>query len=335
VNDTQSKTAGSDDSPKYWCETCEGTSKVYQEHQAGCWVGGDFPCPDCDGKGYWVPRATLPHPATQAGALQAASNLVPGQMHCARCKFQLIRTNLYVNSGTVGAGDSKTEPCPNGCGPLWPVTWEQAAREAWATCETLFERAKAAEDALAAVNPPRLAATRPNAAPAAEVVAQIVTFGGLDGQKEVSWSKGKMPPAGTKLYAAPAAAIDAREQAADFGVWLLGSYKGQTINASTIGRAIAEFHDECDASREEAPAAAGAAQAVARDWTKIEAVIDGYVDDYEMRGETEDGRDACYTPNDNDRALLRDCIAGLLAEPEFVAALAALKGVQPGERGEG
>jgi hypothetical protein len=36
-------------------------------------------------------------------------------------------------------------------------------------------------------------------------VAEIVTFGGLDGQKEVSWSKGKMPPLGTKLYAHPSA----------------------------------------------------------------------------------------------------------------------------------
>lgn len=89
-------------------------------------------------------------------ASERRTDLVPGQMHCARCKFQLTRTTLYLGNGTVGAGDSKTEPCPNGCGPLWPVTWEQAAREAWATCETMFERAKAAEDALAAVNPPRL-----------------------------------------------------------------------------------------------------------------------------------------------------------------------------------
>lgn len=45
---------------KYWCETCEGTGSVYQEHQAGCHVGGDYPCPDCDGKGYWSPRASQP-----------------------------------------------------------------------------------------------------------------------------------------------------------------------------------------------------------------------------------------------------------------------------------
>jgi len=108
-----------------------------------------------------------PLPAAQeAGTVPAAgdaSNLVPGQMHCARCKFQLTRTVLYMGNGAVGSGDSKTEPCPNGCGPLWPVTWEQAAREAWATGEALFERAKKAEDALAAVSPPRLVSCAPEA----------------------------------------------------------------------------------------------------------------------------------------------------------------------------
>ena len=58
------------------------------------------------------------------------ANLVPGVMRCAKCAFQLHRTTLYMGSGTIGPGDSKTEPCPNGCGPLWPVTWQQWATEA-------------------------------------------------------------------------------------------------------------------------------------------------------------------------------------------------------------
>ncbi|OWB46494.1 hypothetical protein [Stenotrophomonas maltophilia] len=65
------------------------------------------------------------------------SDLVPGIVRCAKCSFQLHRTNLYLQSGTVGAGDSKTEPCPNGCGPLWPVTWETWSREGWAEAERL------------------------------------------------------------------------------------------------------------------------------------------------------------------------------------------------------
>lgn len=75
-------------------------------------------------------------------------DVVPSVMHCARCKFRLQRVNLYVHVGTVGAGDNDTEPCPNGCGPLWPVTWEQEAREGYKLAEDLFERAKRAEDAL-------------------------------------------------------------------------------------------------------------------------------------------------------------------------------------------
>jgi len=42
-----------------YCETCNGSGRVYQEHQAGCHVGGYYACPDCDGKGYNI-RPTRP-----------------------------------------------------------------------------------------------------------------------------------------------------------------------------------------------------------------------------------------------------------------------------------
>jgi len=57
-----------------------------------------------------------------------------------------------------------------------------------------------------------LAALSQTTQPQAEPVAEIVTFGGLDGQKEVSWRKGMMPPVGTKLYAAPPQAGAGKEQ---------------------------------------------------------------------------------------------------------------------------
>lgn len=75
-------------------------------------------------------------------------NLVPGVMRCARCDFKLHRMNLNVNVGTVTAGDNKTEPCPNGCGPLWPVTWKQEADDCMKAAEELLDRAVAAEKAL-------------------------------------------------------------------------------------------------------------------------------------------------------------------------------------------
>ena len=75
-------------------------------------------------------------------------DLAPGVMRCARCKFRLHRINLNVNVGTVTAGDNKTEPCPNGCGPLWPVTWKQEADDCMKSAESLLDRAVAAEKAL-------------------------------------------------------------------------------------------------------------------------------------------------------------------------------------------
>jgi hypothetical protein len=58
-----------------------------------------------------------------------SGQFIPGVMHCAKCNFQLTKRVLCIGSGTIGAGDNKTEPCPNGCGPLWPVTWKQADDE--------------------------------------------------------------------------------------------------------------------------------------------------------------------------------------------------------------
>lgn len=76
-------------------------------------------------------------------------DLVPGVMHCAKCKFQLTRTTLCVADGNAYAGNNDTEPCPNGCGPLWPVTWEQEARSCWKGLERMHDRVVAAERAVA------------------------------------------------------------------------------------------------------------------------------------------------------------------------------------------
>ncbi len=80
----------------------------------------------------------------QVNELKVAA-LVPGVLHCAKCNFQLSKTNLYMKSGTTGPGDNKTEPCPNGCGPLWPVTWHQWAFDASAAADKYFDELKAAE----------------------------------------------------------------------------------------------------------------------------------------------------------------------------------------------
>jgi hypothetical protein len=43
-----------------------------------------------------------------------------------------------MRSGTVGPGTNETEPCPNGCGPLWPQTWRDEARDLGERLEALW-----------------------------------------------------------------------------------------------------------------------------------------------------------------------------------------------------
>lgn len=55
---------------------------------------------------------------------------VPGQWRCAKCKFVVHKMVLCASTGAVGLKpDTATEPCPNGCGPLWPCTWKEDAFE--------------------------------------------------------------------------------------------------------------------------------------------------------------------------------------------------------------
>ncbi|MCI1005237.1 hypothetical protein [Herbaspirillum sp. C7C8] len=45
-------------------------------------------------------------------------NLAPGVLHCAKC-------GLHATLIGKAYQQAKEEGCPNGCGPLWPLTWEQ------------------------------------------------------------------------------------------------------------------------------------------------------------------------------------------------------------------
>lgn len=64
--------------------------------------------------------------------------IAPGIMRCAGCGFVLTKNNINMASGTITAGDSKTEPCPNGCGPLWLVTWKEQALQMRDDSESWF-----------------------------------------------------------------------------------------------------------------------------------------------------------------------------------------------------
>lgn len=117
------------------------------------------------------------------------TSIVPGVMHCAKCDFRLVRKNLYVLDGTVGAGGSEPEPCPNGCGTqLAPVTWEQDAREAWKRLEDMVEQAQAASpDAIGPKLPSRFQIGETIRARGEKGIVQAVSFLVIDGQGKVAY----------------------------------------------------------------------------------------------------------------------------------------------------
>jgi hypothetical protein len=59
----------------------------------------------------------------------AALVYVPGSFHCPVCKFQLVKSVLYVKSGTIGVEHHCDEKCPNDGTPMEPVTWESDAKQ--------------------------------------------------------------------------------------------------------------------------------------------------------------------------------------------------------------
>lgn len=86
--------------------------------------------------------------AELAASQERTATVIPGCMKCAKCGFGLVRTTLYVGNGTAGPGNNETEPCPNGCGPLWPETWEARARDMQRVTEEALDRERVLRDAV-------------------------------------------------------------------------------------------------------------------------------------------------------------------------------------------
>lgn len=51
-------------------------------------------------------------------------------------------------------------------------------------------------------------------------------------------------------------------------------------------------------------------------WDELGLFVDDFVNDYEFRG------DGDYSPNENEKLLIKDCISGMLADDDFLKALA-------------
>lgn len=69
---------------------------------------------------------------------------VPGLRKCAKCGCSLVTTNLYAETGQMSA-NNEPQPCPNGCGPMWPVTERDAGNRLIDDMEKVIDERNAAK----------------------------------------------------------------------------------------------------------------------------------------------------------------------------------------------
>jgi hypothetical protein len=82
-----------------------------------------------------------------AAELAEANKHFAGCWYCEKCGFQLQKSVLYVQSGSIGADNSPfNEMCPNDGQLMKPMTLKKAYDDILKTCETQIKRAVEAEE---------------------------------------------------------------------------------------------------------------------------------------------------------------------------------------------
>ncbi|HHG9817440.1 TPA: hypothetical protein ACPY3N_003365 [Escherichia coli] len=62
-----------------------------------------------------------------------SSGVAPGILRCTECSFVQTKNIISVTADTISTVESESEPCPNGCGQLQPVTWKALAIQLMST----------------------------------------------------------------------------------------------------------------------------------------------------------------------------------------------------------
>lgn len=65
--------------------------------------------------------------AEKRNAELESSGIAPGILRCTECSFVQTKNIISVTADIITAVESESEPCPNGCGQLQPVTWKALA----------------------------------------------------------------------------------------------------------------------------------------------------------------------------------------------------------------
>ncbi|MDK1885855.1 hypothetical protein MKR03_06745 [Klebsiella sp. K5-210] len=65
--------------------------------------------------------------AQQRIAELESSGVAPGILRCTECSFVQTKNIISLTVDTITTVESESEPCPNGCGQLQPITWKALA----------------------------------------------------------------------------------------------------------------------------------------------------------------------------------------------------------------
>lgn len=78
---------------------------------------------------YWLKETQMREGPSDTGINPSIH--VPGRWHCAKCDFQLVKSNLNAGDGSMTANTDPGAKCPNCDHPMWPVTWKAHATDGW------------------------------------------------------------------------------------------------------------------------------------------------------------------------------------------------------------
>jgi hypothetical protein len=123
-------------------------AKVAREHQADVMIGEFVARWEEAADGVVMDADTAEALAREFKRLRGLV-YCPGTLRCAKCDFRLVKTTLNVSDGNAYA-NNEPDQCPNCDVPMWRVTWEGEARDAYKVAESQMDRALAAEASLAA-----------------------------------------------------------------------------------------------------------------------------------------------------------------------------------------
>ncbi|WPO20665.1 hypothetical protein SH579_06980 [Raoultella ornithinolytica] len=101
--------------------------RAYEESASVAGIKLDVqPAQPCEHSMFWDASGVKRCSKCDSAELDS-SGIAPGILRCTKCSLVQTKNIISVTADTITTVNSESEPCPNGCGPLQPVTWKVMA----------------------------------------------------------------------------------------------------------------------------------------------------------------------------------------------------------------